>query len=190
MCLYSCFFSSRRRHTRFDCDWSSDVCSSDLDWEQVSLDQLRAWDWAPENAAWLRQQGREIALTTYGLSDKKNFRKNLRLALDRGLTENDALAALTTIPARLCGVAGRLGTIEVGKVANLTVVQGGGYFGPENKVREVWIDGRGYSVNPAAAKPAEEKESVNSEPDKDGKSGEERQKKQEELRSEERRVGK
>src|SRR2546430_12132125 len=26
----SFFFSSRRRHTRFDCDWSSDVCSSDL----------------------------------------------------------------------------------------------------------------------------------------------------------------
>src|SRR5260370_37408891 len=26
------FFSSRRRHTRFKCDWSSDVCSSDLDW--------------------------------------------------------------------------------------------------------------------------------------------------------------
>src|SRR6476661_9837858 len=24
------FFSSRRRHTRFKCDWSSDVCSSDL----------------------------------------------------------------------------------------------------------------------------------------------------------------
>src|SRR2546430_10692364 len=29
LCVY-CFFSSRRRHTRFDCDWSSDVCSSDL----------------------------------------------------------------------------------------------------------------------------------------------------------------
>src|SRR2546430_6495276 len=28
---YFFFFSSRRRHTRFDCDWSSDVCSSDLD---------------------------------------------------------------------------------------------------------------------------------------------------------------
>src|SRR2546430_12007153 len=28
-CLF--FFSSRRRHTRFDCDWSSDVCSSDLE---------------------------------------------------------------------------------------------------------------------------------------------------------------
>src|SRR2546430_8203623 len=28
--MSSFFFSSRRRHTRFDCDWSSDVCSSDL----------------------------------------------------------------------------------------------------------------------------------------------------------------
>src|SRR2546430_6039158 len=28
------FFSSRRRHTRFDCDWSSDVCSSDLGFEE------------------------------------------------------------------------------------------------------------------------------------------------------------
>src|SRR2546430_5266983 len=29
------FFSSRRRHTRFDCDWSSDVCSSDLQFSLV-----------------------------------------------------------------------------------------------------------------------------------------------------------
>src|SRR2546430_9591996 len=29
-CCGMFFFSSRRRHTRFDCDWSSDVCSSDL----------------------------------------------------------------------------------------------------------------------------------------------------------------
>src|SRR2546430_4619295 len=28
--VFHFFFSSRRRHTRFDCDWSSDVCSSDL----------------------------------------------------------------------------------------------------------------------------------------------------------------
>src|SRR2546430_10776568 len=30
LCRVLFFFSSRRRHTRFDCDWSSDVCSSDL----------------------------------------------------------------------------------------------------------------------------------------------------------------
>src|SRR5256886_11377653 len=31
------FFSSRRRHTRFDCDWSSDVCSSDLTTREVEV---------------------------------------------------------------------------------------------------------------------------------------------------------
>src|SRR5256886_11761346 len=38
-----CFFSSRRRHTRFDCDWSSDVCSSDLlraDVEHVGMRKI------------------------------------------------------------------------------------------------------------------------------------------------------
>src|SRR5688572_6067213 len=33
-----CFFSSRRRHTRFDCDWSSDVCSSDLEAKNAGID--------------------------------------------------------------------------------------------------------------------------------------------------------
>src|SRR2546430_9501987 len=32
------FFSSRRRHTRFDCDWSSDVCSSDLGSEAAACE--------------------------------------------------------------------------------------------------------------------------------------------------------
>src|SRR5882762_4479362 len=35
------FFSSRRRHTRFKCDWSSDVCSSDL--EAPARRGHRAW---------------------------------------------------------------------------------------------------------------------------------------------------
>ena len=43
------------------------------DWEQVTLDQLRAWDWAPENAAVLQNQGVEIALTTYGNSMTKKI---------------------------------------------------------------------------------------------------------------------
>src|SRR5207237_6392846 len=33
------FFASRRRHTRFKCDWSSDVCSSDLPAQLGVLDQ-------------------------------------------------------------------------------------------------------------------------------------------------------
>src|SRR6266850_1687877 len=35
------FFSSRRRHTRLQGDWSSDVCSSDLSWWRVALVRRR-----------------------------------------------------------------------------------------------------------------------------------------------------
>jgi imidazolonepropionase-like amidohydrolase len=140
---------------------------NDEDWDQVSLDQLRAWDWASENPALLRQQGLEIALTTYSLTDKKKFRPNLQLALDRGLSETNALAALTTVPAKLCGVESQLGTIEPGKLAHLTVVDGAGYFDPRAKVREVWIDGRIYRVpsdEPKAGKASEKTTPPTSEP--------------------------
>ena len=124
------------------------------DWLDVSLDQLRQWDWAAESAALLRAQGLEVALTTHALADRKVFRKNLRLALDRGLSEADALAALTTIPAKLCGVADRLGTIEKGKIANLTVVEGAGYFDADAKVKQVWIDGVPFETQPPKPLPS------------------------------------
>src|SRR5205085_4282427 len=41
------FFSSRRRHTRFDCDWSSDVCSSDLAFERGILPGPRVFASGP-----------------------------------------------------------------------------------------------------------------------------------------------
>src|SRR3989475_5251756 len=47
------FFSSRRRHTRFDCDWSSDVCSSDL----LNIGQSR-WEAVLEAA-------REVAMPIF-----------------------------------------------------------------------------------------------------------------------------
>src|ERR1041384_5119814 len=119
----------------------------------VTLDQLRAWDWAAENPALLRQQGLEIALTTYDLNDKKDFRQNLRLAMDRGLSENHALAALTTVPAKLSGVDNLLGTIETNKLADLVVVAGKSYFDPDAKVQAVWIDGRIYPAPAEETKP-------------------------------------
>lgn len=122
----------------------------DSAWEDVSLDQLRHWDWAPENPALLRRHGLELALTSHGLGDRQEFRTQLRAALDRGLGEDDALAALTTTPARLLGVADRLGTLEPGRIANLTIVQGS-YFEPEHSVEMVWIDGTPYLPAPRAS---------------------------------------
>lgn len=117
----------------------------EADWAEVSLDNLRAWDWAPENAAVLRQQEREVALTLYGLAERKNFRKNLKAAISRGFTEADALAALTTVPAKICGADKELGTIEPGKLANLTVVAGT-YFNPSDKVQDIWIRGKPFRI--------------------------------------------
>src|SRR5256886_10079050 len=48
--LCSFFFSSRRRHTRFDCDWSSDVCSSDLTGEDSFATREQNLTWASELA--------------------------------------------------------------------------------------------------------------------------------------------
>jgi hypothetical protein len=152
---------------------------SEDDWEQVTLDQLRAWDWAAENPALLRQQKLDIALTTYSLADKKVFRKNVKAALDRGLSETDALAALTTIPAKLCGVGQQLGTIEPGKIANLTIVDGKGYFDPEARVREVWVDGRNYHVQPAKE---EAKTDESTDKEKEAKAKAEKEKKEAELK--------
>jgi imidazolonepropionase-like amidohydrolase len=130
----------------------------DDDWNAIGLDQLRAWDWAPEDAAVLRAQNLEVALTTYELDNKGDFHKNLISAVDRGFSTNDALAALTTIPARLCGVEQSLGTVEAGKMADLTVVSGKDYFDPDAKVKEVWIDGQHYRAEASPAKPDDAKD--------------------------------
>src|SRR5882762_406324 len=39
-CIFFFFFSSRRRHTRFKCDWSSDVCSSDLEYSGIAAEHM------------------------------------------------------------------------------------------------------------------------------------------------------
>jgi len=124
---------------------------SEAEWEQVELDRLRSWDWSAENPAVLRQLNARVSLTTYGLSDLKEFRPNLRAALDRGFSERDAVAALTSEPARLCGVSDQLGTIAPGKVANLTLTTAAGYFEPEAKLLGVWIQGEPFLQPPEPA---------------------------------------
>src|SRR5256886_8112393 len=54
------FFSSRRRHTRFDCDWSSDVCSSDLSDRGGYLAQRSIEFLARQLQALVRQRGKEL----------------------------------------------------------------------------------------------------------------------------------
>src|SRR5690625_5618568 len=54
--MYICFFSSRRRHTRWPRDWSSDVCSSDLNPTQCTCVGARPFAWlsGPGSCGWGR----------------------------------------------------------------------------------------------------------------------------------------
>src|SRR2546430_8139503 len=58
-CAFCFFFSSRRRHTRFDCDWSSDVCSSDLG-APAARARGPAGPAQPEHPAGLRRDRHEL----------------------------------------------------------------------------------------------------------------------------------
>jgi len=70
----------------------------------------------------------------------KDIPANLRRMIKAGLTEDQALAALTTGPAQLLGLSDRLGSVDPGKMANL-VISDKPYFNEKAKVRYVFIDG-------------------------------------------------
>jgi len=114
---------------------------------QYSTEQLKHWDLAPDNAAKLASAGFQFALTSDGLKNKSDFRKNLSRAVQRGLSEADALAALTTHPAKEMGQSKRLGKVATGYIGNL-VITDGSYFDSKTKVNAVWIDGNEYDVAP------------------------------------------
>ena len=114
----------------------------------LSLGALRHWYLAPENPARLARAGVEFALSADGLEEADDFLPNLKTAVRRGLDREVALAALTTIPARLLGVDGTHGTLEAGKAANLVVVEGD-LFAADAAVRDVWVDGVRFEVNAA-----------------------------------------
>ena len=114
----------------------------------VGLDDLKHWDTAPENPARLQKAGVAFALTTATLKDPADFVARVRTGIQRGLTFDAALAAVTTTPARLLGLEARLGTLEAGKLANF-VITDGELFAEKTKVRETWIDGKRYEVKPA-----------------------------------------
>jgi len=115
----------------------------------VGFDELRHWDFAPENPARLKRAGVTFALTTSTLKDVSKFRMLVRTAIDRGLNADDALASLTTIPAKMLGMEKQFGTIESGKAANF-VLADGELFGEKTKIRETWVDGIRYEVKAPA----------------------------------------
>jgi imidazolonepropionase-like amidohydrolase len=116
--------------------------------EGVELRDLMAWEQAPTNPRRLAKAGITFALTTAKLGNKNEFPANLKTALKYGLDENQALAALTTIPAQMLGVEDQLGTLDAGKRANIILCDGP-IFGEKTKIRTVFIDGQPHEISTA-----------------------------------------
>jgi hypothetical protein len=70
----------------------------------------------------------------------QDFIANVQKAVENGLPKDEALRALTINAAEILGAADQVGTIEVGKIANL-VVTSGDLLAKETRVRHVFIDG-------------------------------------------------
>ncbi len=123
----------------------------------TSLEDLEAWDAAPGNPEALHEAGVPFAFGTCRLSGANEFPERLRKAIDRGLTADAALAALTVQPARFLGVDGTLGTIEPGKIANVVVFDGApsdgaGVFDKKSAARYVFVDGIKYDIEKKKSK--------------------------------------
>jgi hypothetical protein len=84
----------------------------------------------------------------------KDIPANLRRMISAGLSEDAALAALTTTPAQLLGLSDRMGTVEPGKMANL-VISDKTYFQEKSKVRYVFVDGTMYKMDVKEEKKAD-----------------------------------
>jgi len=94
------------------------------------------------NPAAVFRTGVPLALATGGMGSVGDFLKNLRLAVEAGLPADEALKALTINPATIFGVADVMGTLEPGKIANLTVTSGDVFTDEEAWVTHVFVDGR------------------------------------------------
>jgi imidazolonepropionase-like amidohydrolase len=92
-----------------------------------------------EQAAMLAKGGITFGFSTLNVK-ASDVRAHLGRMIKAGLTEDQALAALTTNPAKMLGIAQVAGTVEKGKIANL-VVTDKPYFAEGSNVRYVIVDG-------------------------------------------------
>jgi imidazolonepropionase-like amidohydrolase len=126
--------------------------SADADPEPLRV--LRERVEAPRAPARLAQAGVRFAMQSGGLTNGAELLANVQKAVENGLTADQAARALTLAPAEILGVNDRLGSLEVGKIANLTLMRGAlGTSGA--RVAQLFIDGKPVTVR-AAATPATE----------------------------------
>jgi imidazolonepropionase-like amidohydrolase len=122
--------------------------------DPVSLRTLELWDRAPSTPAALAKAGAPFAFYTGGIP-VRDIPKAVKKAIDAGLAPAAAVRALTLSVAEIYGLAGCLGSVEKGKIANLAVTEGQ-LFETGTKVKFIFVDGVKYEpIPPAETAPAQ-----------------------------------
>lgn len=108
---------------------------------QIPLSDLKHWENAPLNPSILSKADINICITGKGTKDAKVFWMNLRRAIKAGLAQKEALAALTTNPAKIMGVDQFIGSLQEGRLASF-MVYNKDPFEEEAKLMESWAVGK------------------------------------------------
>lgn len=95
---------------------------------------------AYQNAAKMQEAGVKVAIQTEEIENVRNLPFNAGFAANYGMGVEDALRAVTIVPAEIFGVSDKLGSIEEGKIANLFIASGDP-FEPMNHIEQVFING-------------------------------------------------
>lgn len=106
-----------------------------------SLDILRLRAETPKTAGRLANAGIKFAFQSGGMTNIVDFTTNANKAVENGLTKEAAIRAMTLSAAEIFGVDDRLGSIEKGKIANLTVSRGD-ILAKDKTITHVFVDGR------------------------------------------------
>jgi imidazolonepropionase-like amidohydrolase len=114
--------------------------------EKPSLRELRFRDRAPSAPAALAKSSVKFAFYSGGLTAPKDVLKAVKKSIDAGLPADAALRALTLSAAEIYGVSDRMGSLEVGKIANL-VITDGDLFEEKTKIKMVFVDGRRFETH-------------------------------------------
>ena len=124
------------------------AASPEADAEPLRI--LRARVEAPKCAARLAAARVKFALQSGGMTAIDDFRANAAKAVENGLASDEAIKAMTMTAAEILNAADRLGSIETGKIANLTITRGN-LLDRTARIAYVFIDGRQIDLRPGAA---------------------------------------
>ena len=130
------------------------VANEDADVEppEVMAERQGKWLDRVRTAKALAAASIPFAFSSRGSKDRDEFWKNVRRVISEGLDRQAALDALTINPAKLFGAEKELGTVEVGKAANLTIMNGD-FAKDDSKMMYVFVAGRFFDLSKKAAVP-------------------------------------